>query len=253
MTRESAWYLGVGRDEVADRAILVGDPGRIDLFAEQLTGSTASGGDRALRTVTGSFRERRVTVCSFGMGAPIAVVVLEELATLGVRSVLRAGTVMSLGDVPLGTLVLADAALRGEATSATYLPPDGPARADGALTECLAQVLTEKGAAYRRGLVASYDGFYSQLFAIHDERRERIDALADNLRRKGVIAADMETSALLAVAPLLGVRAASLCLASVDGPTQRRLDPKRRGDAERRLVRVALEAMHRFEQEGPSR
>lgn len=249
MSAETAWYLGVSPDEVADRAILVGDPGRVDLFAERLTGVTASGGDRALRTVTGTFRDRRVTVCSFGMGAPIAVVVLEELATLGVRIVLRAGTVMSLGEVPLGTLVLADAALRGESTSATYLSPGGPADADPALTDCLAGVLTDAGATYRRGLVASYDGFYSQLFAIHQDRRQRIAALADDLRRQGVIAADMETSALLAVAPLLGVRAASLCLASVDGRTQRRLDPERRGDDERRLVEVALEAMHRFEQE----
>jgi uridine phosphorylase len=251
VSAETAWYLGVGRDEVADRAILVGDPGRVDLFAARLSDVTANGGDRALRTVTGAFRDRRVTVCSFGMGAPIAVVVLEELAALGVRAVLRAGTVMSLGEVPLSTLVLADAAVRGEATSATYLPPDGPAEADAALTECVAHVLTEAGAPYRRGLVASYDGFYSQLFAIHDDRRQRIEALADALRRRGVIAADMETSALLAVAPLLGVRAASLCLASVDGPSQRRLDPERRGDDERRLVEAALEAMHRFEQEEP--
>jgi uridine phosphorylase len=249
VSAETAWYLGIGRDDVADRAILVGDPGRVDLFAERLSDVTANGGDRALRTVTGTFRDRRVTVCSFGMGAPIAVVVLEELAALGVRAVLRAGTVMSLGEVQLGSLVLADAAVRGEATSATYLPPDGPADADAALTGCVAHVLTEAGAPYRRGLVASYDGFYSQLFAIHDDRRERIEALADALRSQGVIAADMETSALLAVAPLLGVRAASLCLASVDGPSRRRLAPGRRGDDELRLVEVALEAMHRFEQE----
>ena len=251
MSTEAAWYLGVTRDEVADRAILVGDPGRVDLFAERLSHTIASGGERALRTVTGTFRDRRVTVCSFGMGAPIAVIVLEELAALGVRAVLRAGTVMSLGEVPLGTLVLADAALRGEATSATYLPPDGPAHADPALTECLAHVLTEAGTPYRRGLVASYDGFYSQLFAIRQDRRERVEALADELRRAGVIGADMETSALLAVAPLLGVRAASLCLASVDGSTGRRIDPERRMHDERRLVDVALEAMHRFKQEEP--
>lgn len=247
MSLATAWYLGIGQAEVADRAILVGDPGRVDLFAERLTDASTAGGDRALRTLTGMFGDRRVTVCSFGMGAPVAVVVLEELASLGVRLVLRAGTVMSLGDVPLGTLVLADSALRGEATSATYLPPDGPAHADPALTETAAQVLTETGVPYRRGLVASYDGFYTQLFAIHDDRRERVEALLDDLRGQGVIAADMETSALLAVAPMLGVRAASVCLASVDGSLRRRLDPDRRTDDERRLVDVALEAIRRFD------
>jgi uridine phosphorylase len=251
MSGEVAWYLGIGPDDVADRAILVGDPGRVELFADQLADARFNGGDRALRTATGSFRGQLVTVCSFGMGAPIAVIVLEELALLGVRAVLRAGTVMSLGEVPLGTLVLADAAIRGEATSATYVPPDGPAVADRGLTDCVAHVLSEVGAPHRRGLVASYDGFYSQLFAIRQERGEHVGALTAELRRQGVIAADMETSALLAVAPLLGVRAASLCLASVDGPSQRRLDAALRSDGERRLVDVSLEAIHRFNQEEP--
>ncbi|MBA3875515.1 MAG: uridine phosphorylase [Anaerolinea sp.] len=248
---KSTWYLGVDADFVADRAILVGDPGRVELFAERLADVAVNGGERALRTVTGTHHGRRVTVCSFGMGAPIAVVVLEELAWLGVRTVLRAGTVMSLGGIELGTLVLADAALRGEATSATYLPPDGPALADPALLACAAQVLSRSGVSYRRGIVASYDGFYSQLFALREERRAQVEALTSGLRARDAIAVDMETSALLAVAPLLGVRAASLCLASVDGSSHARLESVERVDGERRLVETALEIISQCEPEEP--
>ena len=59
--------------------------------------------------MTGSFAGVPVTVSAFGMGAPIALVVLEELAALGARAVLRAGTAMAVAhDVPLGAFVVAE-------------------------------------------------------------------------------------------------------------------------------------------------
>ncbi|MGH2428724.1 MAG: nucleoside phosphorylase [Candidatus Limnocylindria bacterium] len=247
----TAWYLGIDERFVADRAILVGDPGRADLFAEQLNDVVANGGERALRTVSGTYRNRRVTVCAFGMGAPIAVIVLEELAALGVRAVLRAGTVMSLGEIPLGTLVLAERAIRGEATSATYLRPDGPAEADPALLTRAHEILGRGSTSYRCGMVASYDGFYSQLLAMREEQQAGVEALRRELREQGVLAVDMETSALLAVAPLLGVRAGSLCIATVDGPTRQRLEGGERSDGERLLVEAALEIITSLSVEEP--
>lgn len=239
---ESAWYLGVGRSEVAPSSILVGDPGRVDLFAQHLGERRDFGGDRALRGVTGTYRGTPVTVCSFGMGAPIAVIVMEELAALGSRVMLRAGTVMSLGDVPLGELVLGHAAVRGESTSATYVPDGFPAAADPELILCARTTLDRLGERYRVGLIASYDGFYTEMLALSPARRERIAPRLDELRRLGVIAMDMESSAVLGVAPALGARAATLCVATVDSEgTQLPADERR--DAEQRLTLAALETI----------
>ena len=94
MTR--AWYLGCRPADVGERAVLVGDPGRIELFAEQLDDVCPIGDNRGLRSITGSSGGLPVTVSAFGMGAPIAAIVLEELAQLGVRAVLRVGTVLTL-------------------------------------------------------------------------------------------------------------------------------------------------------------
>lgn len=239
-----AWYLGVSPVDIAERCILVGDPGRVDLFLERLADARQVSDRRGLRTVTGTFRGTPVTVSAFGMGAPIAVVVLEELAAMGARVALRAGTAMAVApDLPLGAFVVAEGALRGEATSATYAPLGYPAVADAGLNAALRAMLAARGVPFQSGILASYDGFYSELFAPDDARRTAIADRFAALRHLGLLAADMETSALLVVGRLLGVRTGSLCLVSVAGERHETLPPEQRQTRERELVELALSAV----------
>ena len=240
-----AWYLGVTAEDVAARCILVGDPGRIELFAERLDGVRQISQERGLRTVTGTHAGTPVTVSAFGMGAPIAAVVLEELAGVGARVVLRAGTAMAVGGDAdlLGSLVLAGAAMRGEATSATYAPLGYPAVADPVLLGAAREAMQRSGARYREGIMASYDGFYTELFAADEARKEGVKVRFAELARLGVLAADMETSAVLVVGSVLGLRAGSLCLVSVDGRFGTRLDEAARRVGEDVLVETALSAV----------
>jgi uridine phosphorylase len=238
-----AWYLACGPDDVAERAILVGDPGRIDLFADYLDDVRGVGDNRGLRTVTGTSDGVPVTVCAFGMGAPIAVIVLEELAELGAKMVLRVGTVMALDSDVLGDLVVASAAVRDEKTSETYVPAGYPAVPDLELLFATLAALDRLDEQYRVGLVASLDGFYSEMFAARPEREAAVEARLRGLAADGVVAVDMETSALLVVARKLGVRAGSLCLATVDGSTRALLDERTRRDGEARLVTATLAAL----------
>jgi uridine phosphorylase len=240
---ERAWYLACGPEDVAERAVLVGDPNRIELFVEHLDDVRTVGDNRGLRVVTGSTDGVPLTVCAFGMGAPVAVIVLEELAKLGVRTFLRVGTVMTLEPGALGELVVAAAALRGEKTSATYVPDGYPALPDLDLLFGTLVTLERLEKPYRIGLVASLDGFYSEMFAASPERDESVAARLRALADVGVIAIDMETSALLVVARWLGVRAGSLCLASVDGWTRVKLEGDERREGEARLVAATLAAI----------
>lgn len=237
---DSAWYLRCRREDVGDRAILVGDRGRVALAAKLLDDPVWLNEDRGLTTVTGGYAGRRVTVAAFGMGAAIAAVVLHELAMLGVRRFLRLGTVLAIGEAKLGDLVLAEGAVRHESTSATYLPLNYPAIADHELNCALRARLAAQARPSRSGLVASYDGFYTEMFAAEEARKEQIRARMYELAGHGVIAVDMETSAVLVVARALGVRAASLCLASVDGITHDKLERDDRVAAEQDLLQVGL-------------
>jgi len=243
-----AWYLACGPKDVADRAVLVGDPGRVKLFAAQLDDPRIVGDNRGLQVVTGTTNGIPVTACAFGMGAAVAVIVLEELAQLGVRTVLRAGTAMTLAADGLGDLVVASAGVREEAASATYLPASFPATSDLDLLFDLLVALEQRDERYRVGLVASLDGFYTEMFAARPEREQEVSARLEGLSAAGVVAVDMETSALLTVASRLGVRAASLCLASVDAKSRARLEGDERDEGERRLVEVALAALRRPEE-----
>jgi len=81
------------------------------------------------------------------------------------------------------------------------------------------------------------------MFAPEGGRRPPVEARLAELSRLRVLAADMETSALLVAGAVLGVRAGSLCLVSVDGSSRDRLETAARRDGERLLVEVALAAV----------
>ncbi len=117
-----AWYIGAKREEVGEAAILVGDPARIARIAEHMTDVAFLPEQRGLKTVTGTRNGTRITATAFGMGAPIATIVLHELYALGIRTFLRIGTAMALPPAKLGDFVLADGALRAEGTSPSYAP-----------------------------------------------------------------------------------------------------------------------------------
>jgi uridine phosphorylase len=242
MTQE-AWYLGCRPDDVAERAVLVGDPGRIDLFIEQLDDVRLLGENRGLRAITGLSGDLPVTVCAFGMGAPIAAVVLEELAQLGVTTVLRVGTVMTFIPDGLGELIVASAAIREEAVSRTYAPLSVPATPDLDLLFATVVALERRGEQYRTGIVASLDGFYTEMLAVRPERERAVAERLSTLEALGAVAVDMETSAVLALGRCLGVAAGSLCLATVQAATRTRLEGEQRAEGERRLVAVTLSAL----------
>jgi uridine phosphorylase len=211
--------------------------------AELLEDPVWSGKERGLTTVSGGYRGHRITVAAFGMGAPVAAVVLHELATLGVRTFLRLGTAIAIGPTRLGDLVLAEGAVRNESTSATYLPLNYPAVADHELAAALRARLTDSPRGWISGLLASYDGFYTEMFAVEPDRESVVADRLGELVRYGVRAVDMETSAVLIAARALGARAGSLCLATVDGLSRSRLDTETRTHAERELLRTGLTSL----------
>ena len=237
---QRAWYLNCEPGDVGDRAILVGDRGRVTRVAEQLDDVRWLNEDRGLTTVTGTRDGHRNTVTAFGMGAPIATVVLHELHQLGVRTFLRLGTVMTLPPAAMGDVVIADGALRGESTSGTYVPDGYPAVGDFQLGAALRAAAEAAGATWHAGIVASYDGFYTQIAGALEQQAR--------LRELDVIALDMETSAVLAVGRALGARAASLCAATVDAATSTRLATLEREAAEDAIVRIGLDALASVQQ-----
>ena len=238
-----AWYIGCAEEELGEAAILLGDRARIDRVAEHLERPTILEENRGLRTVTGVRAGQRVTASAFGMGGPIAAIVLHELFELGVRRFLRIGTAMVMPPAELGDFVVADGAFRGEGTSQTYAPVGYPAVADFGLGAALRAALVKRGRRWRAGIFGTYDGFYTEMFAFSSFDKERVESTRAQVSRLGLIATDMETATLLTVGRILGARAASLCLGTVDGLTQARIDAAEFAASERDLFEIALDAV----------
>lgn len=240
-----AWYLGVNSDQVASRAVLIGDPARIHRLANLLDDVQWLGENRMLRTITGTWHGTRVTAAAFGMGAPIATIVLHELFDLGVRSFLRMGTAMTLPPIQLGDFVVGVDALCREGTSQAYAGPCDRAAADAGLCANLDAALSASGRAWHRARFASYDGFYRDMFALDPADAARVAQTRATLAEQNVHAIDMESSALFAAAATLGARAGTLCVASVDSLNRNKLDAETMLARESELFRFGLDALAR--------
>lgn len=133
---------------------------------------------------------RVAIVGNFGVGAPAAAVMLEELIAFGVRRFVSVGTAGSLrDDLPPGSLVLCDSALRDEGTSYHYLPGGGLVYPSETLTERLRSALEGRGIAFSAGPSWTTDAIYRETAA---------EVLMHSA--KGALVVEMEASALFAVA-----------------------------------------------------
>ncbi|WP_210405448.1 nucleoside phosphorylase [Rhodophyticola sp. CCM32] len=240
---KTAWYLGHSADKIGNSAILVGDPARVSRIADLLEAPDFLPETRGLKTVTGNYNGQRVTIAAFGMGAPIATIVLHELAYLGIKTFLRIGTAMYFPPALPGDFVISASALSFEGTSAAYTISDAPPVADPALVQTLVASAAKRGAAPKTGIFATFDAFYRDMFGIDAAGHKRAGETRAMLRDGGVLAADMETSALLTAAEALDVSCASFCLGTVNGINQKKLMPELLAQGEMQMFRIALDAM----------
>jgi uridine phosphorylase len=135
----------------------------------------------------------------FGIGAPAAAVVLEDLAATGTSAFVSVGTAGSLQrDLDIGDLVLCESAIRDEGVSHHYLPPAKLALATAAMNSALGAAMRQAGVPFRAGTSWTIDTPY----------RETV-AEARRYQAEGVLCVEMEAAALFAVAEVRGLQVAS--------------------------------------------
>jgi len=131
----------------------------------------------------------------FGIGAPAAVAVMEELIAVGVDKFIGIGTAGSLQkDLQIGNIVLCDRAIRDEGVSHHYVAPAKYALPSSELTGRLKDELSGLGVAVRMGTTWTIDAPY----------RETVEELR-RYQAEGVLTVDMEAAALASVAAFRGV------------------------------------------------
>lgn len=78
----SAFHLHITPEQLSQKVILVGDPGRVSLVASHFTNIECDVQSREFHTITGTYKDKRITVLSTGIGCDNIDIVVNELDAL---------------------------------------------------------------------------------------------------------------------------------------------------------------------------
>ncbi|WP_334168518.1 nucleoside phosphorylase [Phocaeicola paurosaccharolyticus] len=119
----SVFHLHIKPEQLADKVILVGDPGRVSLVASHFENIEMEVESREFKSITGSYKGKRITVVSTGIGCDNIDIVMNELDALAnidfktryekdehrELSLVRIGTCGGLQpNTPVGTFVVSE-------------------------------------------------------------------------------------------------------------------------------------------------
>ena len=116
----SVFHIHIRPDQLADKVILVGDPGIVEMFRPLLEKVECEGASREFVWITGRYNSERVTVLSTGIGTDNIDIVMTELDALAnvdfttrevkpehrTLDILRIGTCGAIQpEIPLGAFI----------------------------------------------------------------------------------------------------------------------------------------------------
>lgn len=243
----SIFHLHLRPEQLADTVILVGDPGRVALVAEHFDNRECEVSNREFRTVTGTYKGRRMTVLSTGIGIgniDISVTELDALANVDFatrqeKTEKRRLTLVRLGtsgtiqpDIRVGEMVFSRTSVGFDGLLNYYkgrnevcdleierafmehtgwnelLPKPYFIDADPTLFELFRDCT-------REGITIAAPGFYApqgrwvRLEPQDVHLNEKIESF--DYRGRRITNFEMEGSALAGLAALMGHRAATIC------------------------------------------
>lgn len=119
----SIFHLHLKPEQLADNVILVGDPGRVALVADYFDTQECSVSSREFKTITGTYKGKRISVISTGIGTDNIDIVMNELDALAnidleqriEKQQFRQLTIVRIGtsggmqpDIPLGSFLISE-------------------------------------------------------------------------------------------------------------------------------------------------
>src|SRR4030042_2538672 len=122
----SIFHLHLHPEDISNKIVIVGDPGRMELLSSNLTDIRVRKENREFRTVTGTFDHNEITIISSGIGTDNIDIVINELdalvnidlKTAGKKddpvslTIVRIGSSGPLrGDIPLGSSIFDEQAI----------------------------------------------------------------------------------------------------------------------------------------------
>ena len=228
-------HIGAAPGQVAPNVLMPGDPLRARWIAETfLEDASCYSEVRGMLGFTGTYRGEPVSVQGSGMGLPsLSIYVTELFEEYDVGTVVRVGSCGALTeDLRLRDLVIASGACTDSSMNRIRFEGlDYAPVADFGLLRAAVEAAERRGTAHHVGLVFSSDSFY----ASRPELRQR---MVDY----GVLAVEMEASALYTAAARHGRTALAVCTVSDHLVTGERAPAAEREQTYGEMVEIALTA-----------
>ena len=246
----SIFHLHLKPEQLADKIILCGDPDRVGMIANYFDSKECDVQNREFRTITGSYKGKRITVQSHGIGGDNIEIVASELDALAnfdlekrcVRDEFRQLTMVRIGtsgglqpESPIGSYVASEKAIGFDGVIYFYagtervrdlayekvLTQQLDWKIEGlkpyvvsADAELLERIVGNDGRIIKGSTIAC-NGFYAP-----QGRKLRLPLADENLNKKiedfryegyKITNFEMESSALSGIASLLGHKAMTVC------------------------------------------
>jgi len=229
-------HIGALRGQFAETVLMPGDPLRAQALANNhLDDVKLVTSVRNMLGFTGTFKGKPVSIMGSGMGMPSISIYAHELFDYyGVKQIIRVGTCGGLlADMQVGDLVLASAAGTDSVMNRQRFGGyDFSASADFELLRQVYEKALQSDLKIRTGNVFSSDWFY------HPDK-----AFIEKMQQMGILALDMESAALYALAHQHGRRALTMLSVSDVIPTGERASHETRQNAFGAVIQVVLDAV----------
>lgn len=205
-------HMNITRDDIVGNGatgryiLLPGSDGRAAAMADHFSGRYVRENSRRHNfyagTLDGPDGPIDAAVVATGMGAPSVDIIVNELVRLGAHRLIRVGTAGSLqpGRIPIGSIVVASAAVRDEGTTRHYMPVEVPAVAAPAMIAAALEACRTCNVHHTySGIVHTKDSLYAREMGAGPRSAEN-ERFMELLSAAGVLASEMETAMLFTLA-----------------------------------------------------
>ena len=271
----SIFHLHVRPDQIATTILLCGDPKRVDLIASHFDTIECDISSREFHTITGSYRDKRLSCVSHGIGCDNIDIVVTELDALvnidfatrqekpehTTLTLVRIGTSGGLQECsPVGSYVVAAKSMGFDGLLNYYEVPDGMFDLDIETAFCNhvgwnrrlpapyvvsadAELVERIGHDMVKGITIAAPGFYGPQGRYVRARPADIDLNSKiqsfRYNEWQITNFEMESSALAGMSALLGHKAMTVC-AIIAGRVSHNMNTEYKGSIEG-LIKIVLE------------
>lgn len=215
-------------------AIIPGTTERRDALLEYLEHPVKNFSFFEYAMYTGTYEGVKIAVGNGGRFSPDTAIMAEILCAGKVEYIIRAGSCGALDEkIKIGDIVLATGVVRGDGVTPYYVDKAFKTLPDKGLSDVLEKAAAASGVTVQKGAIWTTD-------ALLRETRELIEAA----KKEGAVAVDMVSSALLTIAQVNNIKAASISAVSDNLITGQLgfINPDYY-EAEAKVVKICLDAV----------